>query len=98
MDTPAKYITRSIQVGALESEKKIPFTKMTRNVADPHFVAAENLADAIANVCNELDALGYDVISILPTIRGESKATSHSGYGYSVTDGVVITGKLVGDI
>lgn len=92
-DTP-KYITRSIKVGASESEKKIPFTKMTRNVADPHFVATEDLADAIAKACNELDALGYDIISILPTIRGESKATSHSGYGYSVTDGVVITGKL----
>lgn len=96
MSTPTKYITRYIQVGASESEKKIPFTKMTRSVADPHFVAAEDLAEAIASVCNELDALGYDIISILPTIRGESKASSHSGYGYSVTDGVVITGKLVG--
>lgn len=94
MSAPTKYITRCIQVGASEAEKKIPFMKRTRSVSDPHFVASEDLADAIAATCNELDGLGYDVISILPIIRGESKATSHSGYGYSVTDGVVITAKF----
>ena len=89
-----KYVTRHIKVGASETEKKIPFIKNTRTVSDPHFVAREDLADAIAEVCNELAEQGYEVFSVFPTIGGVSKATTHSGYGYSVTDGAVITAKL----
>ncbi len=95
MEHLAKYVTRHIKVGASETEKKIPFIKNTRTVSDLHFVAREDLGDAIAQACNELDALGYVVISVFPTIGGVSKATTHSGYGYSVTDGAVITARLV---
>ena len=95
MNSPVKYITRTIQVGASETEKKIPFIKNTRTVTDPHCVAREDLGDAIAAVCNELAEQGYVVISVFPTIGGVSKASTHSGYGYSVTDGAVITARLV---
>ncbi len=95
MNSRPKYATRHIQVGASATEKKIPFIKNTRTVTDPHSVAREDLADAIAEVCNELDEQGYEVISVFPTIGGVSKATTHSGYGYSVTDGAVITARLI---
>lgn len=90
------YITRWIQIGADVTEKKIPFLKTTRTVTDQHFVAREDLAQAIENVCNELADQGYEVVSIFPTLRGESTATPRSGYGYSVTDGAIITAKKVG--
>ncbi len=95
MESLAKYVTRHIKVGASETEKKIPFIKNTRTVSDPHFVAREDLADGIAEVCNDLAEQGYEVISVFPTIGGVSKATTQSGYGYSVTDGAVITARLV---
>ncbi len=97
MDVSAKYVTRHIKVGAFETEKKIPFLKNTRTVSDPHYVAREELSVAIAEICNELDEQGYEVISVFPTIGGVSKATTHSGYGYSVTDGAVITAKRIQD-
>lgn len=93
MSATPKYVTLWIKIGASATEKKIPFTKVTRTVVDPHFVAREDLADAIAEACNELDAQGYDVISIMPTLRGESKASGQAAYGYSVTDGAIITAK-----
>ena len=89
----ATYVTRSIQIGPQESKKKVLFLKNKRTVTDPHFVAREELAKAVEDTCNELSQQGYEIISIFPTLRGESHATPHSGYGYSVTDGVIITAK-----
>ncbi|PHR91304.1 MAG: hypothetical protein COA69_12395 [Robiginitomaculum sp.] len=95
MNATSKYVTLWIKIGASATEKKIPFTKVMRTVVDPRFVAREDLADAIADACNELDAQGYDVISIMPTLRGEAKVSGQSAYGYSVTDGALITAKRI---
>ena len=69
----------------------------------------EDLARRIADTCNELDQAGYDVIKISDIVRGaynyavdryhsvtnsSAPDTCYSyGYGYSVTDGVIIIGK-----
>ncbi|PHR57460.1 MAG: hypothetical protein COA43_12245 [Robiginitomaculum sp.] len=94
-ETP-KYVTRWIKVGPLETEKKNFLIKGTHTVKDEHFGAIDDLAFEIARVCNELDAEGYDVISVLPTVRGKSQASTQAGYGYSVSDGAIITAKRIG--
>lgn len=62
----------------------------------------------IEQACNNLDEAGYNVISIMPVTRGNyqykdgggvlKKGTgsiqSSFGFGYSVTDGMVIVGRL----
>ena len=58
------------------------------------------LGQKIENKCNELYGKGYDIISILPLVKGGTYI-DHGGYqiggsgaGWSVTDGVIITAKL----
>lgn len=70
--------------------------KKSRLIDDPHYIDGDALAQAIETACNEFAEQGFDVISIVPTVRGEHHATAHSGYGYGVSDGVVITAKSVG--
>lgn len=72
-------------------------------------VDIENFGEMIEQACNELHDAGYEVFSITPVIRGNyqykenpGKIQKGSGYighafgfGYSVTDGVVVLGKLI---
>lgn len=58
----------------------------------------QQMAEHLERCCNDLDAAGYEVISIVPIVSGR---TGHSqqmynpaGHGYSVTDGLVVTGRL----
>ena len=60
----------------------------------------QQMAEFLERCCNDLDAAGYDVISITPVISGRTSymATNTDladpGHGYSVTDGLLVTGKL----
>lgn len=60
----------------------------------------QQMADFLERCCNDLDAAGYDVISITPVASGRTSymATNTEladpGHGYSVTDGLIVTGKL----
>ncbi len=60
----------------------------------------QQMADFLERCCNDLDAAGYDVISITPVVSGRTSymATNTEladpGHGYSVTDGLLVTGKL----
>ena len=59
-----------------------------------------DLGQKIEDKCNDLHSKGYNVISILPLIKGGLYSdTMRNGYGasgggWSVTDGVIITAKL----
>lgn len=60
----------------------------------------QQMADFLERCCNDLDAAGYDVISIAPIVSGRTAHTETSserdypGHGYGVTDGLIVTGKL----
>lgn len=60
----------------------------------------QQMADFLERCCNDLDAAGYDVISITPVVSGRTSymATNTEladpGHGYSVTDGLIVTGRL----
>lgn len=70
------------------------------------FIDMDDLAKRITEACNDLDASGYDVIKISEIVggwydfkylangtRGDNHCSGGGysyGYGYSVTDGVVI--------
>lgn len=72
------------------------------------YIDIDDFAQRISDACNKLHEDGYDVIKVTEVIDGRynyawdryglstngSAATCYSyGYGYSVTDGVVILGK-----
>ena len=60
----------------------------------------QQMAEYLERCCNDLDAAGYDVISITPVISGRTAYTHteatdiYPGHGYSVTDGLIVTGRL----
>ena len=74
------------------------------------FIEPFDFASSIEDACNRLADAGYEVHSILPVIRGDYNWASRGvetqpfqtpanvaggyGYGYSYTDGAVITGRL----
>ncbi len=81
------YVTCSIRVGGYE--------KREEDSNDYHYyVEIEDLASEIQRVCNELYEDGYEVISVVPMIKGISGIAGDGGWGESVTDGVIILGKL----
>lgn len=68
-----KYVTHWIRAGwHKEKQDKIVGKGQKTTGENPHFVDREELASLISKVCNELDAEGYEVISIMPTLRGHS--------------------------
>jgi len=92
------YVTHCIRVGnETREEEKILF-KGTKTKEISEYIALKDLGEEIEKTCNEMHEEGYKVISITPIIRGDWGAGGgeHSfGYGFSVTDGVVITATLL---
>ena len=70
------------------------------SVTSEEYTRLQQMAEYLERCCNDLDAAGYDVISIAPIISGRTAyMATHSdaaypGHGYSVTDGLIVTGKL----
>ena len=66
----------------------------------------QQMAEHLERCCNDLDAAGYEVISIAPIVSGRTAYTYGAaaayvgaggpGHGYSVTDGLIVTGRLKG--
>ncbi len=60
------------------------------------------MAEHLERCCNDLDAAGYEVISIAPIVSGRTaymetnSQRDYPGHGYSVTDGLIVTGRLKG--
>ena len=60
----------------------------------------QQMADFLERCCNDLDAAGYEVISIAPIVSGRTaymdtnSERDYPGHGYSVTDGLIVTGQL----
>jgi hypothetical protein len=58
------------------------------------------MADFLERCCNDLHEAGYDVISIMPVVSGRTSymdtnsEREYPGHGYSVTDGLIVTGRL----
>jgi hypothetical protein len=58
------------------------------------------MTDHLERCCNDLDAAGYEVIFITPIVSGRTSFMDTNsqrefpGHGYSVTDGLIVTGKL----
>ena len=89
-----KFITASIRVGS-ETEKKDGFFGREKNVTHRGFCSISELSNEINTTCNNMHVDGYDVISIMPITRGDWSDWNDGGYGFSVTDGVIITAKLI---
>jgi|AntRauTorckE6833_2_1112554.scaffolds.fasta_scaffold14410_4 hypothetical protein len=84
-------------------EEPMPTGHQSDNLIDSD-LAGQSVEDA----CNTLAMDGYEVISVMPLLRGEhqhqysagalQKGTGPSGfgygYGYSVTDSIIVLGKL----
>ena len=70
------------------------------SVTSEEHTRLQQMAEYLERCCNDLDAAGYDVISITPITSGRTAYTHnettdiHPGHGYSVTDGLVVTGRL----
>ena len=58
------------------------------------------MADHLERCCNDLHDAGYDIISITPIVSGRTSYMDTNsqrefpGHGYSVTDGLIVTGRL----
>lgn len=100
-----EYVTRWLRAAWSSEQQKKGMMGKTETVYDPHHVDMDDLSTRIFNACNELGGEGYEVISIVPVIRGHSSSLQYraraedvlskstTAYGFSVTEGVVITGK-----
>ncbi len=96
-DRPA-YITRYVYADTTLSTHGGTAGKVS--VTSEEHTRLQQMAEYLERCCNDLDAAGYDVISITPVISGRTAYTHaettdiHPGHGYSVTDGLVVTGRL----
>ena len=84
-----------------DCEEYVPTGQASDTIID-----IDRLAESIEIACNSLDRDGYEVHSITPVICGSydwrargvssahAKVAGGFGYGYSLTQGAVITGRL----
>lgn len=97
----SEYKSVSVRTGRLKKEEKKLLGRGMKLVDDPQQADIADLAARIEAACNELHNEGYDVISILPSVGGHSEkgAVNQGGYGFgfSVTDGAVITARRRAD-
>lgn len=85
----SSYRTLWIEAVPEMKERKRVLGKGTVNQPDKSEVDGALLAKNIEAACNEAEAGGYEVVSIMPVDCGKA-----AGYaGYSVTDGVIITAR-----
>ncbi len=94
------YVCETVKVGALSTEVPRKMLGGSKLKTYSNFVALDELGQEIEKRCNDLHQRGYEVISIMPVIRGECDSISYydggAGWGYSVTEGAVITARRRG--
>jgi len=93
----SQYKTVWVRAGRLKKEEKKLLGRGKKLVDDPHQADIAELATLIETACNGLHEEGYDVISVLPSVSGHSEKGVMSqggyGFGFSITDGAVITAR-----
>lgn len=93
----SQYKTVWVRAGRQKKEEKKLLGKGKKLVDDPHHADLAELATLIETACNALHEEGYDIISILPSVSGHSEKGVMSqggyGFGFSITDGAVITAR-----
>ncbi|MFN4025729.1 MAG: hypothetical protein ACK4MQ_12940 [Hyphomonas sp.] len=93
----SEYKTVWVRAGRQKKEEKKLLGKGKKLVDNPHQADIAELSALIETACNDLHAEGYDVISILPSVSGHSERgvinQGGYGFGYSITDGAVITAR-----
>ena len=93
----SQYKTVWVRAGRQKKEEKKLLGKGKKLVDDPHHADIAELATLIETACNSLHEEGYDIISILPSVSGHSEKGVMSqggyGFGFSITDGAVITAR-----
>ncbi|MFN3912598.1 hypothetical protein [Hyphomonas sp.] len=93
----SEYKSVWVRAGRLKKEEKKLLGRGMKLVDDPQQADLLDLSAQIETACNRLHEEGYDVISILPSVSGHSEkgVVNQGGYGfgYSVTDGAVITAR-----
>lgn len=92
------YKTVWVRAGRQKKEEKKLLGRGKKLVDDPHQADLAELSALIEAACNSLHEEGYDIISILPSVSGHSEKGVMSqggyGFGFSITDGAVITARL----
>lgn len=92
------YKTVWVRAGRQKKEEKKLLGRGKKLVDDPHQANLAELSALIEAACNSLHEEGYDIISILPSVSGHSEKGVMSqggyGFGFSITDGAVITARL----
>ncbi|OZB17272.1 MAG: hypothetical protein B7X53_06765 [Hyphomonas sp. 34-62-18] len=93
----SQYKTVWVRAGKQKKEEKKLLGRGKKLVDDPHQADIAELATLIETACNSLHEEGYDIISILPSVSGHSEKGVMSqggyGFGFSITDGAVITAR-----
>jgi hypothetical protein len=93
----SQYKTVWVRAGKQKKEEKKLLGRGKKLVDDPHQADIAELATLIETTCNSLHEEGYDIISILPSVSGHSEKGVMSqggyGFGFSITDGAVITAR-----
>jgi len=83
-----KYVMRWVHVGWHKETKSKIIGEGQKTVSEnPHFVNRGELTALIQQVCNDFYEDGYEVISIMPTIRGYSNSDYKTGYKENSTYG-----------
>ena len=92
------YITRYVYADTTLSTHGGNVGKVS--VTGEEHTRLQQMAEFLERCCNDLHAEGYEVIAVTPIISGRTAYTHsettdiHAGHGYSVTDGLIVTGHL----
>ena len=98
-DRPA-YVTRYVYADTTLSTHGGTAGKVS--VTGEEHTRLQQMAEFLERCCNDLHAEGYEVIAVTPIVSGRTAYTRaettdiHPGHGYSVTDGLIVTGRLRG--
>ena len=96
-----KFVTRWFiaPLGKYIQESGALFFKKSEEKSTQRFVDCDAYANSLNLIYNDLDALGYDVVSVVPIATGQSENCyqSNDNYvgdvGFSITRGAVVVGK-----
>ncbi|MDW8288553.1 MAG: hypothetical protein RMJ89_10820 [Flammeovirgaceae bacterium] len=56
-------------------------------------IIGDKTAEEVTEALNQLHEEGYEIISVAPVSSGSSSNVGTGGWGFSYTDGILITGR-----